>query len=94
MRKEKKKKKKMMGDLEDRFDLTRNERINLAKAMRDMTVYFGMIMENRNVTFPDTQSILRGLNTPDTSERDVQSILNRRDAWKLVAGKMDKKIAL
>ncbi|MDR1312384.1 MAG: Fic family protein [Deltaproteobacteria bacterium] len=84
----------MMVDLEDKFHLTRIESLNLAKAMWDRTVHFGMIMENRNVTFPDTQSILRGINTPDATEKDVQSILNMRDAWKIVVKKISKKIDL
>ncbi|MDR1039430.1 MAG: Fic family protein [Deltaproteobacteria bacterium] len=74
--------------------MTRKESVELAKAMWDRTVYFGMKMENRNVTFPDTQSILQGINTPNATESDVRSILNMRDAWKLLLEKINKKITL
>ncbi|GHV70647.1 hypothetical protein AGMMS49928_19230 [Spirochaetia bacterium] len=39
-------------------------------------------MENRNVTFPQTQTILNGVNVGSVTLDDIQAILNMRDAWK------------
>jgi len=48
----------------------------------DENVYCGMRMENRAVTFPQTQTILSGVNVPNVRLDDVQAILNMRDAWR------------
>ena len=39
-------------------------------------------MENRAVTFPQTQTILNGVNVPNVQLDDIQAILNMRDAWR------------
>ena len=52
----------------------------------DENVYCGMKMENRAVTFPQTQTILNGVNVPDVQLDDIQAILNMRDAWKYLLG--------
>jgi Fic family protein len=83
-----------MLNLPDKFELTRSENIDLMKSMWDRAVYFGMKMENRNVTFPDTQSILNNINIPNASRDDIQSIINMRDAWKHLFDKANKPITL
>lgn len=40
-----------------------------------------MRMENRAVTFPQTRTILDGVNVPGIQLDDIQAILNMRDAW-------------
>ena len=54
----------------------------LAKKKWDENVYCGMRMENRAVTFPETQTILNGVNVPSVHLDDIQAILNMRDAWR------------
>lgn len=54
----------------------------LAKKKWDENVYCGMKMENRAVTFPQTKTILEGVNVPGVQLDDIQAILNMRDAWK------------
>ncbi len=39
-------------------------------------------MENRAITFPQTKTILNGVNVPNVKLEDIQAILNMRDAWK------------
>ena len=41
-------------------------------------------MESRAVTFPQTQTILNGVNVPNVQLDDIQAILNMRDAWKFL----------
>lgn len=66
----------------DKYSLTPQQSIFLAKKKWDENIYCGMKMENRNVTFPQTQTILNGVNVGSVSLDDIQAILNMRDAWK------------
>ena len=78
----------------DKYNLTREESIFLAKKKWDENIYCGMKMENRNVTFPETQTILNGVNVGRVSLDDVQSILNMRDAWKYIIKNIDEPLDL
>ena len=53
-----------------------------------------MRMENRAVTFPQTQTILNGINVPNVQLDDIQAILNMRDAWKYLMGSIDAPLTL
>ncbi len=66
----------------DKFHLTPEESLFLAKRKWDENVYCGMRMENRAVTFPQTKTILGGVNVPGVQLDDIQAILNMRDAWR------------
>ena len=78
----------------DRFSLDRNQSLFLAKKLWDENVYCGMRMENRNVSFPQTKTILEGLNVPQVSIDDITAILNMRDAWKHLLQTVDCKLDL
>ena len=75
--------------MKDKYALTLNQNIFLAKKRWDETIYCGMRMENRNVTFPETQTILNGVNVPSATIDDIQAILNMRDAWRFVIDTID-----
>lgn len=66
----------------DKFCLTPEQSIFLAQKRWDENVYCSMRMENRAVTFPQTKTILNGVNVPGVKLDDIQAILNMRDAWK------------
>ncbi len=68
----------------DKFKLTPEQSLFLAKKKWDENVYCGMRMENRAVTFPQTKTILDGVNVPDVRLDDIQAILNMRDAWRYI----------
>jgi len=51
-----------------------------------------MRMENRNVTFPQTQTILNGINVAGVELSDILAILNMRDAWKYLLDNLDEKL--
>lgn len=68
----------------DKFRLTPEQSLFLAKKKWDENVYCGMKMENRAVTFSQTQTILNGVNVPNVQLDDIQAILNMRDAWKFL----------
>ena len=65
----------------DKFHMTPAQSEFLAKKKWDENVYCGMRMENRAVTFPQTKTILQGVNVPCVQLSDIQAILNMRDAW-------------
>lgn len=78
----------------DKFHLTPEESIFLAKKKWDENVYCGMKMENRAVTFPQTKTILNGVNVPSVQLDDIQAILNMRDAWKFMIATMYEPVTL
>ena len=68
----------------DRFHMTPEQSLFLAKKKWDENVYCGMRMENRNITFPQTKTILQGVNVPSVQLDDIQAVLNMRDAWRFL----------
>lgn len=78
----------------DKYQLTREQSIFLAKKKWDENVYCGMKMENREVTFPQTKAILNGVNVPEVRIDDIQAILNMRDAWRFLLETVDEPLTL
>ena len=81
-----------MAEFEDKYHLTEQQSLFLAKKKWDENVYCGMKMENRGVTFPQTQTILNGVNVPNVQLDDIQAILNMRDAWKFLLGTVKEPV--
>ena len=79
---------------QDKYKLTPEQSAFLAKKKWDENVYCGMRMENRAVTFPQTRTILNGVNVPNVQLDDIQAILNMRDAWKYLMGSIDVPLTL
>lgn len=79
---------------QDKYNLTSRQSLFLAKKKWDENIYCGMKMENRAVTFPQTQTILNGVNVPSVQLDDIQAILNMRDAWKYLINTISKPITL
>ncbi len=78
----------------DRFSLTPEQSRFLAKKKWDENVYCGMRMENRAVTFPQTKTILNGINVPEVQLDDIQAILNMRDVWRFLLKSLDQPVDL
>lgn len=76
----------------NKFNLTPEQNLFLAKRKWDENVYCGMKMENRAVTFPQTRTILDGVNVPGIQLDDIQAILNMRDAWKYLLSTIDEPL--
>ena len=81
-----------MPEFKDKFQLNKQQSLFLAKKKWDENVYCGMKMENRAVTFPQTQTILNGVNVPNVQLDDIQAILNMRDAWKFLLSTVEEEI--
>lgn len=78
----------------DKYQLTPEQSLFLAKKKWDENVYCGMKMENRAVTFPQTKTILNGVNVPNVQLDDIQAILNMRDVWKYLLNTINEPITL
>ena len=83
-----------MKNYTDKYHMTPEQSLFLAKKKWDENVYCGMRMENRAVTFPQTKTILQGVNVPSVQLNDIQAILNMRDAWQFLLGSMDQPVTL
>lgn len=77
---------------QDKFRLTPEQSLFLAKKKWDENVYCGMKMENRAVTFPQTKTILNGVNVSNVQLDDIQAILNMRDAWKYLLSTINEPL--
>lgn len=81
-------------DYPDKYRLTPEQSLFLAKKKWDENVYCGMRMEARAVTFPQTRTILDGVNVPGVKLDDIQAILNMRDAWRFLLDHLDQPVDL
>jgi len=68
----------------DKFHLTLEQNIFAAKRGIVDYIYNSAKLEGCNVTFPETYTILEGVNVGSVTLDDIQTILNLRDAWRFV----------
>jgi len=80
--------------MENKYNLTLEQNIFLAKRNLVDNVYSNAKMEGINVTFPETKTILDGVNVPNLKIDDIQCILNLRDAWKYLINNIEEKFNL
>ena len=74
--------------------MTRKENVFWAKRNLVDYIYHSARLEGCNVTFPDTQTLLDGVNVGSVTLDDVQTILNLRDAWRYVLSSLDEPFNL
>ena len=72
-----------------KYNMTRKENVFWAKRNLVDYIYHSARLEGCNVTFPDTQTLLDGVNVGSVTLDDVQTILNLRDAWRYVLSRLD-----
>lgn len=80
--------------MKDKFNLTLEENVFLAKKQLVLSIYMGAKIEGLNVTFPETQTILDGVNVPNVKLDEINTILNLRDAWKYVLDNIKEEVTL
>lgn len=78
----------------DKYNLTLQQNIFLAKKLIVENIYYSARLEGCNVTFPDTKTILDGVSVANLKMSDVEVILNLRDAWKYLINNIDKPFDL
>lgn len=80
--------------MENKYNLTMEQNLFLAKRSLVDNIYANARMEGLNITFPETKTILEGVNVPNLKIDEIQCVLNLRDAWKYVINNIEKKFNL
>lgn len=80
--------------MNDKYNMTLEQNLFLAKRNLVDNVYSNARMEGLNVTFPQTKTILEGVNVPNLKLDEIQCILNLRDAWKFVIANIEDEFNL
>lgn len=80
--------------MQDKYNLTKQENIFLAKKMIVNNIYSNAKIEGCNVTFPETQTILDGINVANVKLDDINCILNLRDAWRYIINNVEDTLNL
>lgn len=70
--------------MQDKFKLTPEENLFLAKKTLVESIYRAAKIEGVNTTFPETQTIIDGINVPSARLDDINTVLNLRDAYRLM----------
>lgn len=78
----------------DKYNMTLEQNLFLAKRNLVDNVYANARMEGINITFPQTKTILEGINVSNLKIDEIQCILNLRDAWKFVITNIDDEFNL
>lgn len=79
-----------MMRLKNKYNLTLEQNIFLAKRNLVDNIYCNARMEGLNITFPETKTILEGINVPNLKIDEIQCILNLRDAWKYIINNINE----
>lgn len=80
--------------MKDKFNLTLDENVFLAKKLLVSSIYMSARIEGLNVTFYDVQTILKGVNIANVKLDEINTILNLRDAWKYVIDNIKESVSL
>lgn len=80
--------------MKDKYNLSLEQNIFLAKKLIISNIYSNARIEGCNVTFSETQTIVEGVNVPNVSLDDINCILNLKDAWKFVINNIEDNLDL
>jgi Fic family protein len=80
--------------MKDKYNLSQQENLFLAKKTIVNTVYNSAKLEGINITFPQTKTILDGVSVSNLDMDDIQTILNLRNAWKYLLNHVNEKFNL
>ncbi len=78
----------------DKYHLTKDQNLFLAKKVLVSNIYNSVRLEGINITYSDTKTILEGVNVPTLKLDEINCILNLRDAWNFVLTNIDDEIDL
>ena len=80
--------------MKNKYQLTKEQNLFLAKKVLVSNIYNSARLEGINTTYPDTKTILEGINVPSLKLDEITCILNLRDAWNYVLTNIDNEINL
>lgn len=78
----------------DKYNLTREENVFVAKKYLKDSVYRSAFLEGMAVTFPQTEAILENAVVSNVSAKDVAKVIELRDAWEYVLNNLDTTLDL
>ena len=78
--------------MKDKYNLTREQNVFLAKKVMTSSVYNAAKLEGLNITYVQTEKILNGINDENVSLDDVRVILNLKSVWKYILDNLDKDL--
>lgn len=78
----------------NKYNMTLEQNIFLAKRNLIDNIYASARLEGLNVTFPQTKTILEGVNVPNVKLDEIQCILNLRDAWRYIINNISTEFNL
>jgi len=78
----------------DKYRMTQEQNIFVAKRGIVDYIYNSAKLEGCNVTFPETYTILEGVNVGTVTLDDIQTILNLRDAWRFITSTVGEPFTL
>lgn len=78
----------------DKCSISVKENVFHAKKIIIQNIYNSAKLEGCNVTFPETQTILEGVNVSGVSLSDIECIINLRNAWKYMLKTIDQPLNL
>ena len=80
--------------MKDKYNLSAEENLFLAKKVLVSNIYNSDKLEGLNITFPETQTILDGVNVSGVKLDDINCVLNMRDAWKEVLNNINEELSI
>lgn len=80
--------------MNDRFHLTKESNLLLTSNNLPLIIYNSARLEGINTTYPDTKTILEGVNVPNLKLDEINCILNLRDAWNYTLSNIDEVVDL
>ena len=80
--------------LADKYNLTREENIFVAKKYLKDSVYRSAFLEGMAVTFPQTEAILENAAVSNVPPKDVAKVIGLRNAWEYLLDNLDTPLNL
>ena len=80
--------------MKDKYHLTKDQNLFLAKKVLVSNIYNSARLEGINITYPDTKTVLEGVNVSTLKLDEINCILNFRDAWNFTLSNINKEINL
>jgi len=78
----------------DKYNLTREENVFVAKKYLKDSVYRSAYLEGMAVTFPQTEAILENAVVNNVSAKDIAKVIDLRNAWEYLLENLDSALDL
>lgn len=80
--------------MKDKYQMTKEHNLFIAKKRLVDNIYSGAKVEGVNVTFPETQAIVDGINVAKLSVDDILVIHNLKAGWRYTLKNIDEPMSL